>query len=143
MSEMIDQIKQLLQSGNQFFRQLGDLWNQSPKVDVYDQGSKVKVVIEAPGLIRGKNRHQWAIRVVDQNLLLRGELEVKESVGNDFGQYYMSRSSEQFTRMIPLPAPVQRKPVSVDYEDGRVTIVLQKLKGRDDDGWHVLDFSGH
>lgn len=138
---MFEQIKQLIQSGNHLFRQLDDLWNLSPKVDVHEQGNKVKVVVEAPGLMNGRNRHQWAIRIVDQNLFLRGQMDVKESARNDFGGYHGRRRTEQFTRVIPLPAPVLRKPSSVDYADGRVTIVLEKQKGRTDDDWHPLDFS--
>jgi HSP20 family molecular chaperone IbpA len=139
MSDMLEQIKHLLQSGDQLFMQFNELWKQNPKVDVHEQGNKVKVLIEAPGLDR--NRHQWAFRVTDQQLCIRGQLDVQETATSDWGSTFSHRNSQQFTRIIPLPVPVHRKPSSVHYSDGLVTIVLEKQQGFDDDGWRALEFT--
>ncbi|KIL37611.1 hypothetical protein SD71_03125 [Cohnella kolymensis] len=136
---MLEQIKHLLQSGDQLFRQFNELWRQYPKTDVQEQGNKLKVIIDAPGLDR--NRHQWLFRVEDRQLHLRGQLDVQESVTGDRGNRFSQRMSEQFTTVIPLPAPVHRNPSSVHYSDGRVTIVLEKQRGFDQDGWRSLEFS--
>jgi HSP20 family molecular chaperone IbpA len=140
MFEGLERMKQWLQSGDQFIQQVNALWNSGPRVDVYDAGDKVKVVIEAPGLMNAANKHQWAVRVVDQSLVLRGKLQVDQSAQSDFGRTYSERHYEQFTKIVPLPASVERKPFSVRYEDGLLTIVLVKRKDEEGDEWHRIDF---
>ncbi|KIL39795.1 hypothetical protein SD70_18035 [Gordoniibacillus kamchatkensis] len=141
MFEGLERMKQWLQSGDQFFQQVHALWNSGPRVDVYDTGDKVKVVIEAPGLMNAASRHQWAVRVIDHNLVLRGQLHIDQSARSDYGRTYSERRDEQFTKIVPLPAPVERKPSAVRYDDGLVTIVLDKRKDDAGDEWHRIDFS--
>lgn len=141
MFEGLERMKQWLQSGDQFFQQVNALWNSGPRVDVYDSGDKVLVIIEAPGLMNAASKHQWAVRVVDQSLVLRGQLQIDQSARNDFGRTYSERRDEQFTKVVPLPASVERKPSSVRYDDGLVTIVLDKRKDDPGDDWHRIEFS--
>lgn len=141
MFDGLDRVKQWLQSGDQFFQQIHALWNSGPRVDVYEQGDKVKVVIEAPGLMNAASKHQWAVKVVDQSMYLRGKLQAQQSFRNDHGHTYGERQEEQFTKIIPLPAPVLRKPSSVRYDDGLVTVVFEKRKEAADDEWQPIDFS--
>jgi HSP20 family molecular chaperone IbpA len=103
---------------------------------------KVKVVIEAPGFKPAYHRHQWAFRMGNQNLYLRGKLDSEKSIQSDFGTFYKERSNEQFTKIIPLPSSVKCKPSSVHYEDGLVTIVLDKHQAAPaEEEWHPLNFS--
>jgi HSP20 family molecular chaperone IbpA len=141
MFEGLERMKQWLQSGDQFIQQVNALWNSGPRVDVYDTGDKVKVVIEAPGLMNAANKHEWAVRIIDQSLVLRGNLQVAQSAHSDFGRTYSERHYEQFTKIVPLPAPVERKPSSIRYEDGLLTILLAKRKEDADDEWYRIDLT--
>jgi HSP20 family molecular chaperone IbpA len=140
MFEGFERMRHWLQFSEPLLQQIHAIWTGGPKVEVCDQNNTVKVVIEAPELLHAQNKHQWAVRVIDQNLYLRGQLQQEETAHNDCGRYYSERRNEQFTKVIPLPAPVVRKPVSVKYEDGLVTILLEKQKGPSEDEWQPLDF---
>lgn len=142
MFDGLDRVKQWLQSGDQFFQQIHALWNGGPRVDVYEHGDKVKVVVEAPGLMNAANKHQWAVKVIDQHLHLRGALQVQQSVRSEPGRTYSERREEEhFTKIVPLPAPVHRKPLNVRYDDGLVTILFAKRKDAVQDDWQPIDFT--
>jgi HSP20 family molecular chaperone IbpA len=140
MFDGLERVKQWLQSGDQFFQQVNALWNSGPRVDVFDVGGKVKVIIEAPGLMNAAGRHEWAVRVIEQSLMLRGLLQIEESARSDYGRTYSERREEHFTKIIPLPVPVESKPASVRYADGLVTVLLNKRQDGSGDEWHRIDF---
>ncbi|MFC0212357.1 Hsp20/alpha crystallin family protein [Paenibacillus chartarius] len=136
-----ERMKHWLQSGDQFFQQMQALWHNGPRAEVYETEDKVKVVIEAPGLMTAAGKHQWAVRVVEQSLMLRGKLHMQQSVRSDYGRTYSERHDEHFTKIIPLPAPVENKPSLIRYDDGLVTIVLKKRKDVTIDEWHPIDLN--
>jgi HSP20 family molecular chaperone IbpA len=142
MFDGLDRLKMWLQSGDQFFQQIHALWNNGPRVDVYEHGDKVKVVIEAPGLMNAASKNQWAVKVSEQNLFLRGRLHMQQSVRSDPGRTYSERrEEEQFMKIIPLPAPVHQKPTSVRYDDGLVTILFEKRRDAVEEIWQPIDFT--
>lgn len=129
---------QLVKTQRQFVRLFDEFREQGPKVHVHDLGKTLRLVIEAPGLPK-KTFHEWAVRVLDQAIVLRGQYDVEQMVENNSGGFYREKRAERFTRMVPIPYPVRRRPSSVRYEDGLLTVVFDKQRGEGEEGWIPLD----
>lgn len=111
---------------------------QGPPAEVYDEGKRVRLLLEAPGLGKEPGM-KWAHRVMGRQLILRGVLSMEQSVRSRNGRFYSERRNEQFLKSIPLPAPVRRKPVSVRYRNGLLEMVFDKQDGVPDGRWYEFD----
>lgn len=96
-------------------------WFRGPKTEVYDEGYKVRVVVEAPGL-SPKSGITWSVKAIDRHhLALRG---------------VTGESEEEFIKLITVPSPVKRKPMAVTVSGGLVDLEFVKTNsGRIDDRW--------
>lgn len=131
-------LHQLVKTQKQLIKLFGEFREPGPKVHVHDLGKTVRLVVEAPGLPK-RTLHEWAVRVLDQAIVLRGHYDLEHMVESDAGGFYRKKQTEQFMRTVPLPCSVRRRPSSVRCEDGLITIVFDKQRYAGDEGWILLD----
>lgn len=131
-------LHQLVKTQKQFIRLFDEFREQGPKVHVQDLGKSLRVVVEAPGLPK-RRLQDWAVRVLDHTVVLRGQYDAEYMVDNDSGGYYREKRVEQFTRSVSIPYPVKRRPSQVRYEDGLLTVVFDRQQSGSDADWIPLD----
>lgn len=110
-------------------------WFQGgPKAEVYDEGKRVRVVLEAPGMHKNV-RMKWSHRIIDGHMVLRGQYNVEQTLATQSGKYYSERNHQHFVKWIPLPASVRRKPAAIRYRNGLVELLFDK-SDRADSRWY-------
>lgn len=92
-----------------------------PALDVFEDGDKVTVQLEVPGL----KKDDFDISLEDDALTLSGERKSDESGGESLR---IERQFGAFSRSITLPSPVKADAVRADYEDGILTVILPKAE---------------
>lgn len=92
-----------------------------PAVDVTEEGDKVLVKAELPGIDPAK----LDVAIQGDLLTLKGEKEEShEEKGRNF--FRSERRFGSFMRRIPLPAPVDDSKVHATFKDGVLKVELQK-----------------
>ncbi|MFD2671745.1 Hsp20/alpha crystallin family protein [Marinicrinis sediminis] len=122
---------------HQVVKPLVDMWS-GPRVDVQDTHNGIKVLIEAedvPAYLRKK----WAVKVMDQQLFIRGERKEETLLSHYSGQG-SKKQVQSFTRVIPLPFEVKAKPSSVQYDNGVVIVRFDRKASHRGDRWHSIWF---
>ena len=94
----------------------------SPKVDISETASEIKVRAEVPGI----NPEDVSIEVTEDTLSISGASE-KSHEEKDENYYRMERSSGRFSREFVLPAKVDADNVNAEAQNGVITISLTKL----------------
>jgi len=95
--------------------------NFVPPVDVYEDAHKVALKMEVPGI----KQEDLDIRVENQTLTVKGERKFeKEEKEENF--HRIERSYGSFTRSFTLPQTVDTDNVGASYEDGVLTVTLNK-----------------
>lgn len=94
--------------------------------EVRDQGDKISVSLEMPGL----EKDDFDLQIHDDVLVVRGE---KRSTRDEVqGAYHvMERAYGAFERAIRLPAAVEYEGASATYRAGVLSVSLNKSKGGD------------
>ncbi|NBI27536.1 Hsp20/alpha crystallin family protein [Chengkuizengella marina] len=113
---------------------INQLFLDGPKTEVFDKGNKVIIILEMPGIQKQK-KIDFSVRSTGKNMYLKGFLNQQVKVSN-YGQFYSERRNEDFTRYIPLPSAVKRRPVSIKYKDGLLKMVFQKKKDASENKWY-------
>lgn len=93
----------------------------SPKVDVSETETDIKVRAEIPGI----DPKDVTIEVTDDSIMMSGTVE-KSAEEKDENYYRVERSSGQFSREFMLPAKVDTDSVSADSKNGVITVTLKK-----------------
>jgi HSP20 family protein len=94
---------------------------RAPPVDVIDEGDKIRVVAEIPGV----RKEDLDVRVFEDSVVIRAER--KESTEKkDKGYYLRERSYSTYYRTIALPAPVIPEKAEATYTNGVLELVLPK-----------------
>ncbi len=91
--------------------------------EVFDDGKRIVVRLEAPGM----HRDDFDIQVDGESLHVRGEkhLETERSEG----RYRIAeRAYGRFERVIPLGAPVDGEQTKATYRNGVLRVVLPRLE---------------
>jgi HSP20 family protein len=113
-----------------FFEPFGVLTSEekktfSPKIDVKETDTEIKVKAELPGLTQ-ENVH---VDVTDDALVIKGEKsEEHEEKDEKNVRRYVERSYGSFQRVIPISAEVDRENVDASFKHGILSIVLPKSK---------------
>ena len=95
----------------------------APVVDLYDDKDQIVVKAELPGMAKD----DIEIDIGDHQLTLKGEKKKEEETKEE--NYYRSeRSYGSFTRVVDLPAEVQRDKVHASYKNGVLEIRLPKTE---------------
>ena len=110
---------------NDFFtgRQLydGNGIMSAPAVDVSETDNEVQVHVELPGV----SPEEVTISAEEDTLIIKGEKKV-ERESEDKQWHVIERSYGTFSRVVPLPTPVDSAKAKASYKDGVLEIVLPK-----------------
>lgn len=116
---------------NQANKALGeDFWhdisrlipNPGPRMDIYETGDEVVVILELPGLM---SLDSIKMSLIDRHLLLKGELRCDYPVDED--ELSLSeRFYGKFQRKVSLPHDVEADGVSTSYRLGLLTVRFRK-----------------
>jgi HSP20 family protein len=95
----------------------------SPKIDVVDGETELKVRAELPGM----DAEDVDVSVTQDVLTIRGEKrEESEDRGKDY--YRVERSFGSFSRSVQLPCEVDPGEADATFEKGVITITLPKTR---------------
>jgi len=98
----------------------GEVWGSfSPRVDVDETDTEVRVTAELPGL----EEKDVEVQLTDDALILKGE---RREEHEDRNHGWRERSYERFERSIPLPCEVDADHVSAQFKNGVLTARLPK-----------------
>lgn len=99
---------------------LGEAWGSfSPRVDVDETDTEVRVTAELPGL----EEKDLEVQLTDDALILKGE---KREEHEDQDRGWRERSYGRFERAVPLPCEVDADRVSAQFKNGVLTARLPK-----------------
>jgi HSP20 family protein len=94
-------------------------WSFSPRVDVDETDTEVRVTAELPGLAE----KDFEVQVTDQTLVLKGE---KQEEREDRASGWHERSYGRFERALPLPCEVDADRASAQFKHGVLRVRLPK-----------------
>jgi HSP20 family protein len=94
----------------------------APHADVYEQGGKLVVKAELPGV----KKEDVDVSIDNGDLVIRGERHAEEKV-EEKDYYRMERSSGTFYRRLPLPEGVTFDQITATYKDGVLEVTAPKL----------------
>jgi HSP20 family protein len=100
---------------------LASAW--APSVDIYDQGDRLVVQAELPGV----KKDDIDIRVEDGVLMLSGKRERQKEVKEE-GYYRCERCYGNFGRTFRLPSNVASDKIDASFKDGILTIAMPKAE---------------
>lgn len=93
----------------------------SPKVDVVETGTEIKISAELPGM----DEKEIEVSLGKDSLTIKGEKKVeKDEKGKDY--FRMERSYGSFSRTIALPVQIDPDKVVADFQKGVLTVTLPK-----------------
>jgi HSP20 family protein len=93
---------------------------QSPAINVYDEGETLMVEAELPGLTEG----DVDIEATESTLTISGERKVQAPEG--YTAHRRERTSYQFARSFELPSKIDLERVSATMTNGVLSITLTK-----------------
>ncbi len=103
---------------------------RAPPVDVVDEGDKIRVVAEIPGV----DKEDLDVRVFEDSVVIRAERK-HEKERKDKGYYLKERSYSSYYRTIALPSPVIPEKAEATYRNGVLELVLpKKVPQKQEDG---------
>lgn len=94
-----------------------DVW--SPAIDVSQQGDKLVVRADLPGVDKDDVR----LSVTDDAIVLEGERK-SETESTEGNVYHSERSYGSFMRRIPLPSGVDANAVDASFDNGVLEVVV-------------------
>jgi HSP20 family protein len=113
------QLNQLFEGSLRGDEQMRAAW--APAVDIYETPTQFVLTAEVPGV----NNQEIDIRVVDQNLILRGERRwERDAQGELF--HRLESSYGKFERIFNLSEQIDVEHISADVARGVLTVVLPK-----------------
>jgi HSP20 family protein len=98
----------------------------SPRVDVVDSETELKITAELPGM----DAEDVAVSLTSDSLTISGEKrEETEDRGKDY--YRVERSYGSFRRSIPLPCAIDADNANAAFEKGVLRITLPKTRAEE------------
>lgn len=95
----------------------------APNVDVYEEGDKVVVKAEVPGIAK----ENLEVTFKDNILTISGEKKKEEKVEKK-NYFQMERTYGSFSRSVYLPTEVKSEEASATFKDGILEIVIPKTE---------------
>jgi HSP20 family protein len=113
---------------NDFASSNGDMQNESlsagnfiPPVDIYEDAQKLVLRLEVPGI----PQEDLQINLENQTLTVKGERKfVKDEKEENF--HRLKRRYGSFIRSFTLPATIETESAQANYENGVLSVTLQK-----------------
>jgi HSP20 family protein len=108
-----------------FFSDPIGLSSRAFKIDIWEDEASVNIKAELPGF----KKENISIELVNDSMVITAE-DSNEVVDNDPTKTYYRKeiSSRSFKRHVMLPCEVYESTANATYEDGYLTIRLQKLE---------------
>ena len=97
------------------------LWNWNPAVDIYEDGDRIVVKAEIPGM----DKDGITVDVKDRVLTLKGERSEDREV-NEENYFRKERTYGRFERAFTLPADVKTDEIKAEYRDGVLKVMVPK-----------------
>jgi HSP20 family protein len=94
----------------------------TPHIDVQDEGDRFVIKIDLPGAENSK----VDVSCKDQQVTISGTLEQTNEDNGASHWLRQERRSGQFSRSIPLPAPVQADQMETRFDKGIMTVTIPK-----------------
>lgn len=120
--------------GNEFWSDFKDMFhNDNPPYNLYESPSHLLCIISLPGL---NNLNDMSMYTNHTTLTVKGKLQY-----NFDGYHILSNELFQgsFQREIPLPYPVENKPVQATYERGLLIVKLHRLLNEDEQELIIIE----
>lgn len=117
--DRLSPLRELLDSAYRLAASPGGPGAWSPTLDIYQDVEHVTVKVELAGM----KKEDFEIALEDGALTISGKREAGSREG-----FRNERFSGSFSRTVALPAPVKSDGVQASYEDGILTVVLQKAE---------------
>jgi HSP20 family protein len=115
------QLNQLFEGPLRNEEQMGSAW--SPAVDIYETPTQFVLTAEIPGV----NEKEIDIRIVDRNLILRGERRwERDAQGELF--HRLESSYGKFERTFNLSEQIDADRISAEIARGVLTVTLPKRR---------------
>ena len=93
----------------------------NPKMDIIENETLFEIRVTLPGL----KKEDIRIDMENRNLTISGERKMEEH--KDVVRYHLVESSYgSFSRSLTLPENVDRESVSASFEDGILTVIINK-----------------
>lgn len=94
---------------------------RSPLLDVKDEGNKLKVTVELPGI----KKQNLDIDLTSNKLTLKGKTELKKE-NKKKGYYFQERKFNSYFRSIALPDEVIPNKAKAEFKDGILELIIPK-----------------
>ncbi len=107
---------------------------RKPAVEVRDLGKAIAVRAEIPGV----KKENIKIRLEGRNLIIDASSQKKHESQTAASQSF-SQSFSGFRNVIRLPTDIEKKSIRAKYENGILTVILQKKENSDESGDIELD----
>ncbi len=99
------------------------LFDWRPAVDTYEEGDKIVIKAELPGV----KKEDVSIDVKDSVLTIKGERKHEENINED--NYYRRESAYgKFQRAFTLPDAVDPEQIEATYKDGVLKVSVPKAE---------------
>lgn len=95
----------------------------TPNVDVYEEGDKLVVKAEVPGIAK----EDLEVTFKDNILTISGEKKKEEKIEKK-NYFQMERTYGSFSRSVYLPTEVKSEEASATFKDGILEIVIPKTE---------------
>lgn len=99
-------------------------WGFGPPMDVYEDGEKLKITVEIPGL----DAKEIKVEVENNVLTVRGERRLEKDVKKENFRR-MERHYGIFSRSFTLPNTVDPEKIEANYAHGVLTLEMPKRAG--------------
>jgi len=116
--DRLSPLRELLDSAYRLTESAG-MRDWSPVLDVYEDADTVTVTVELAGM----KKEDFELSLEEGALTISGKREAK---GEDRESFRSERFFGSFSRTVALPAPVKSDDIKATYEDGILTVVLNK-----------------
>ncbi|MGB3404775.1 MAG: Hsp20/alpha crystallin family protein [Microcoleaceae cyanobacterium] len=119
------QLEQVERQVNQVFDELEQLGTSiSPvsylgNIQVYQTAAMIKLIAVLPNI----DSEELKVEVIDKSVLISGKIDQTISAESST----QSQSLSPFRWLVAIPSAVVSKPVSLDYKNGILTLLLQKV----------------
>lgn len=102
-----------------------EIHNREPLIDIRDEGKKIKIVAEMPGV----NKKDIDLELGENSINISAESKTgMEEKDKEKGIYYSERSVQSFSRTIPLPTEIKSESAEAELKNGILEISLDKKK---------------
>lgn len=116
-------MEDMINSFREVETQLPDMGMLSLPVDIEERGDTITVTADLPGV----KKENIDVSVSEKSLEIEAghEEEVEEEQKN---YYRRERSSRRYRRTVSLPAPVDPDSAGAEYENGVLTVTLDRVE---------------